>query len=154
MQQVLYNGTSLNTLGKVVILSQSVIGEPPAAPERWRRTIVLRLNFHEPDYGSNFALVRQVEALVKTSQSTLKWTDTEASTTWIERPAELAGHDWPENPNALGTYHQSLTLTFVVYENLHTFTDRYLFNHPRPPLAFSFRRCGRYPCGHATRPSS
>jgi len=118
MQQVSYNGTALNTLGKVVIVSQTVTGEPQQAPERWRRTIVLRIAFHQPDYASNLALVREVEALVKTAQATLSWVDTDSSSTWISRPAELVAHDWPENPNALGTFHQTLSLTFAVYENL------------------------------------
>lgn len=113
-----YNDVALHTLGKVIVASQTLRGDPADAPRRWRRQIKVRLHFHRPDYASNFALVRQVEGIIRRQQAVLRWLDPGTGVVWLNQPAQLVEHDWPESPNAHGTYFQALTLAFEYWETL------------------------------------
>src|SRR3990167_8350838 len=56
-----YNSIALHEFGDVLISSQSSAGDPEEAPQRWKHSLAVRLNFKQATYADNFALLTQVE---------------------------------------------------------------------------------------------
>ncbi len=111
-----YGGVALDAIGRVQILSESSQGEPAEAPQRWLKTLKVRLNFHEASYADNRALVEAVRTALRTQQAVLIWQDPDTLTTFLNQTVNLVEHDLPEDPNKWGTFYQAITLTFTYYD--------------------------------------
>lgn len=115
--QIFYDSQPLHTLGKVLLSGESCAGDPEEAPQRWRWTRRVKINFHQGSYADNQTLVRQVRNILRAQEAVLKIVD-DAGNVLLNQTASLTGHDLPEDPNERGAYFQSVHLTFTYYEAL------------------------------------
>lgn len=127
--KITYNGLALHELGTVRILSQRSSIVPPEAPVFRRVELSIRVDFTESNWWLNRVLQNRVTAALANPHADLVWLNDDlpaSSLTAGETSAGgrrvfsgramLTGHDLPEDPNAWGTSHQSVVLSFA-YED-------------------------------------
>ena len=110
---LVYNGLALGSLGTLVVVSG-----PNASYEdqRKRVTLAVRLHVHQSTFAANRSQLSLLSAALRTQNATLLWTEDDG-TPWVNRTARVTQHDFPEDPNAWGTYRQQLDVTFEWVEN-------------------------------------
>lgn len=112
-----YNAFGFEQLGKVLVLSDAGEAFPPEAPQNWRRRIKVKIHTHQPAYPDNYGLIEEGRRVLNQTQGQLIWLD-ENEAELANRAVTVTGHNWPEDPNAWGTYHQALEMEFEWFEPL------------------------------------
>lgn len=110
--QLTYNGVALHALGQLRVGGESSSFDPPDLPRERRVRVSVSLDFFEPGWGANRAVVDQVRTALANPQAVLLWVDEASATTMVNQPATLVSYDLPEDPGKWGTWHQQVTLTF------------------------------------------
>lgn len=112
--QLIYNGTTLSSLGLCALLGESVEREPAEAPMRERHTLRARLDFFESTYEANAAKVATVRAALLTQQGRLKVVKGDG-TMLVDRDVTVLGDDEPSDGRepAAGTTRQAIVFAFT-----------------------------------------
>ncbi len=110
-----YRDYPLHDLGRLVIQAEGGVGEPPEAPDRWRRELRVRLVAEEEDYASNRAQIKTAEAQLKTAHGRLRWED-DAGHVYLDQDVTVQDPARPEGPDPAGTSSQELAVAFTWYE--------------------------------------
>ena len=117
------NGSTVNLddLGLVYIQSQQSQFVPPELPQREIRALTVKIEFWEDGFARNYSALRQVRDALKVQGGTLKWLDEQQQNTdgtlttgetFLEQEVIVESMDVPEDPNAWGTFQQSITIVF------------------------------------------
>lgn len=106
-----YNGVALHDLGELVVTPPAVRYDPPESPQRAVHTLSVRVDAFEPSWEENQDILGQAVAALRTQHGTLLWQDGRDENLQ-ERPVRVLNHNFPDDPNAWGTTHQQLLITF------------------------------------------
>lgn len=119
-----YNGFALDSLGEVSVLSQSGRMVPDKLGQKEIRQLRIRIEMFEQDYDTNFSLIQQAREALEEENKVMVWTSPgvvlstgieSAGTIILDRPVVIVSHDFPEDPNAWGTYNQQINVV-IEYE--------------------------------------
>ena len=119
-----YNGFALDSLGEVSVLSQSGRMVPDQLGQKEIRQLHIRIEMFEQDYDTNYSLIMRARTALEAQNQELIWispgvtlydAQTSPGTTQLDRPVIVVSHDFPEYPNAWGTYNQQINVV-VEYE--------------------------------------
>src|SRR4029077_10521816 len=107
---------ALHDLGEISMMEQQSAHEPPDLPVREIKRLLLKCQFFADGYAANYQLVQQVQAAFTSNGGQLKWQDEdtgdengqalEEGEVFLDQPAVLEAHNFPSDPNAIGTFHQ------------------------------------------------
>lgn len=110
-----YNGTALDTLGVIQILSQNTTRESAAYPLRERQTLRVRLTAFEGQLADNRTQMQAVRTALKTQSGRLLWQDA-AGVTLLDRQVMVADDSEPETEKSIqATYEKQIEFSFWFY---------------------------------------
>lgn len=119
-----YNGFALDSLGEVSVLSQTGRMMPDKLGQKEIRQLHIRIEMFEQDYDTNMSLILQARESLEEQNKDFIWVSpgvvmmdgSEApGTTQLNRPVVVVSHDFPEDPNAWGSYNQQINVV-IEYE--------------------------------------
>lgn len=114
--ELYYNDVALHDLGTLTVGGQTFEPFPAAAPQRTRVNLRVRIDSTLDGFRANRDQLEAVREALSTQHAELRWADGEVE--YLRRTATVGQHNFPDDPNAWGTYHQALEISFEYFETI------------------------------------
>lgn len=118
MTHLWYNGVALHELGDITVSGPQRSYDPPEAPQRIVHGLRVVVDLFPCHYASGHRDVSAIAASLKAQHGVLRWTSVQAVEDFIHRRVTVREADLPEDPNAWGTFHRRIVMSFGWVENL------------------------------------